>query len=82
MQGPAPQDLQNWDHAAHAADLEQALAGSELAQEPLDRLGQLLPATALGPLLEAIDSFDFDQALVQLQQLRAHWCDLPTEDYA
>ena len=69
---------------AHAAaqTLEHALAGSELAQEPLDRLGQLLPATAPGPLLEAIDSFDFDQALVQLQQLRAHWSDLPTEDYA
>ena len=68
-------------HAAAQA-LEQALARSELTQEPLDRLGQLLPAAALGPLLEAIDCFDFDQARAQLQQLHAHWTDLPTENHA
>ncbi|MCW8176301.1 FAD-dependent monooxygenase [Verminephrobacter aporrectodeae] len=27
VQGPAPQDLENWDHAANAAGLEQALQG-------------------------------------------------------
>lgn len=27
VQGPAPEDLQSWDHAANAADLEHALAG-------------------------------------------------------
>ena len=28
IEGPAPSDLDNWDHAANAADLERALAGS------------------------------------------------------
>ncbi|WP_119967151.1 FAD-dependent monooxygenase [Simplicispira lacusdiani] len=28
VHGPAPQDMENWDHAANAADLEAALAGT------------------------------------------------------
>ena len=28
IEGPAPSDLDNWDHAANAADLERALAGA------------------------------------------------------
>ncbi|SFU35128.1 PAS domain S-box-containing protein [Paenacidovorax caeni] len=66
--------------AAHA--LQQALAQSELAQPPLDVLVQLLPADATERLQEAIDTFDFDQALAQLQQLRTHWIDAPTENPA
>jgi HPt (histidine-containing phosphotransfer) domain-containing protein len=64
--------------AAHA--LQQALAQSELAQPPLDVLVQLLPADATERLQKAIDTFDFDQALAQLQQLRTHWIDAPTEN--
>ncbi len=45
-------------------------------------LAQLLPAAAMEPLQEAIDTFDFDQALQQLQQLRTHWIDEPTENPA
>jgi hypothetical protein len=45
----------------------------------LDLLAQLLPGDAMERLQEAIDTFDFDQALVQLQQLRTHWIDEPTE---
>lgn len=59
--------------AAHA--LQQALVQSELAQPPLDVLVQLLPADATERLQEAIDTFDFEQAVVQLQQLRKHWLD-------
>ncbi len=66
--------------AAHA--LQQALAQSELAQPPLDVLVQLLPADATERLQEAIDTFDFDQAVVQLQQLRTHWLDEPLENPA
>ena len=62
-----------------AQALAQALARSELAQPPLDALAQLLPGDAMERLQEAIDTFDFDQALVQLQQLRTHWIDEPTE---
>ena len=65
--------------AAAAQALQQALARSELAQPPLDELAQLLPADAMERLQEAIDTFDFDQALAQLQQLRTHWIDAPTE---
>ena len=59
--------------AAHA--LQEALVQSELAQPPLDVLVQLLPADATERLQEAIDTFDFEQAVVQLQQLRKHWLD-------
>ncbi len=45
-------------------------------------LVQLLPADATERLQEAIDTFDFDQALQQLQQLRTHWIDEPTENPA
>jgi hypothetical protein len=38
-------------------------------------LVQLLPADATERLQEAIDTFDFEQAVVQLQQLRKHWLD-------
>ena len=48
---------------------------AELAQPPLDVLVQLLPADATERLQEAIDTFDFEQAVVQLQQLRKHWLD-------
>ena len=37
VQGPAPQDLQSWDHAANAADLERALAGTCTALQDLVR---------------------------------------------
>lgn len=37
VQGPAPQDLQNWDHAANATDLEQALRGTCTALQDLVR---------------------------------------------
>ena len=37
VQGPAPQDLQNWDHAANAVDLEHALAGTCTALQDLVR---------------------------------------------
>ena len=37
VQGQAPQDLQNWDHAANAADLEKALAGTCTALQDLVR---------------------------------------------
>ena len=37
VQGPAPQDLQGWDHAANAADLERALAGTCTALQDLVR---------------------------------------------
>ena len=43
---------------------------------------QLLPADATERLQEAIDRFDFDQAGVQLQQLRTHWLDEPLENPA
>ena len=66
--------------AAHA--LQEALVQSELAQPPLDVLVQLLPADATERLQEAIDTFDFEQAVVQLQQLRKHWLDQPLENPA
>ena len=37
VQGPAPADLQNWNHAANAADLEQALRGTCPALQDLVR---------------------------------------------
>ncbi|PUA98061.1 PAS domain S-box-containing protein [Acidovorax sp. 107] len=67
---------------AAAQALQQALAQSELAQPPLDVLVQLLPADVTERLQEAIDRFDFDQAVVQLQQLRTHWLDEPLENPA
>ncbi|WP_298208758.1 PAS domain S-box protein [Acidovorax sp.] len=67
---------------AAAQALEHALIRSELAQPPLDTLAQLLPGEAMERLQEAIDTFDFDQALVQLQQLRQHWIDDSTENQA
>ena len=67
---------------AAAQALQQALVQSELAQPPLDVLVQLLPADATERLQEAIDRFDFDQAVVQLQQLRKHWLDEPLENPA
>ena len=79
----APLTQAQRDQAQLAAQaLEQALANAELAQEPLDLLVQLLPGTTLAPLLEAIDRFDFDQALVQLQLLNVHWFDFSTENQA
>ena len=60
---------------AAAQALQQALENAELAQPPLDVLVQLLPADATERLQEAIDTFDFEQAVVQLQQLRKHWLD-------
>ncbi|MBU2172677.1 MAG: PAS domain S-box protein [Gammaproteobacteria bacterium] len=65
-----------------AQALEAALVHSELAQPPLDRLAQLLPAAAMERLQDAIDTFDFDQALVQLRLLHQHWIDEPTENLA
>lgn len=37
VHGPAPADLQNWDHAANAADLEAALAGTCTALQDVVR---------------------------------------------
>lgn len=37
VHGPAPQDLENWDHAANAADLDAALAGTCAALQDLVR---------------------------------------------
>ena len=67
---------------AAAQALQLAMAQSELAQPPLDVLVQLLPADATERLQDALDTFDFDQAAVHLQQLRAHWLDEPTENPA
>lgn len=78
---PLTQDQRQQGQAAAQA-LQQALAQSELAQPPLDVLVQLLPADATERLQEAIDRFDFDQAVVQLQQLRMHWLDEPLENPA
>ncbi|NMM78559.1 FAD-dependent oxidoreductase [Acidovorax sp. SRB_14] len=47
VQGPARQDLQSWDHAANAADLKGALAGSCSALQTLVRS---VPAWRLWPL--------------------------------
>ena len=79
----APLTLAQRQQARAAAQaLQQALARSELAQPPLDMLMQLLPADATERLQEAIDTFDFDQAAVQLQQLRTHWLAEPLENPA
>uniref|UniRef100_UPI0025CFC163 Hpt domain-containing protein n=1 Tax=uncultured Acidovorax sp. TaxID=158751 RepID=UPI0025CFC163 len=79
----APLTADQRQQARDAAQaLQQALAQSELAQPPLDLLVQLLPADATERLQEAIDRFDFDQAGVQLQQLRTHWLDEPLENPA
>ena len=75
-------DAQRARARSAAQALQQALENAELAQPPLDLLAQLLPAAAMEPLQEAIDTFDFDQALQQLQQLRTHWIDEPTENPA
>ena len=75
-------DAQRTRARSAAQALQQALENAELAQPPLDLLAQLLPAAAMEPLQEAIDTFDFDQALQQLQQLRTHWIDEPTENPA
>jgi len=37
VHGPAPQDLENWDHAANAADLETALSGTCTALQDVVR---------------------------------------------
>ena len=79
----APLTADQRQQARDAAQaLQQALAQSELAQPPLDLLVQVLPADATERLQEAIDRFDFDQAGVQLQQLRTHWLDEPLENPA
>ena len=75
-------DAQRTRARSAAQALQQALENAELAQPPLDLLAQLLPAAAMEPLQDAIDTFDFDQALQQLQQLRTHWIDEPTENPA
>lgn len=45
VQGPAPADLEGWNHTANAADLAQALAGT---CSPLQDLLQAVPATGQG----------------------------------
>ncbi|MBY0409925.1 MAG: Hpt domain-containing protein, partial [Burkholderiaceae bacterium] len=67
---------------AAAQALQKALEQSELAQPPLDVLVQLLPADVAERLQEAIDTFDFDQAIVQLQTLRTQWLNEPVENLA
>ena len=74
--------VQRTQAQAAALALEKALARSELAQGPLDVLGQLLSGKTMAPLVEALERFDFDQALAQLQQLRTHWLDMPSESVA
>ena len=53
--------------------LTQALADGEWVQAPVDTLVSLLPASAMVPLMEALDAFDFDQAQRRLHALRAQW---------
>lgn len=48
-----------------------ALAHGELAEGPLAELDRTLPAVALSGLHEALDRFDFDEALACLRGLRA-----------
>lgn len=45
VQGPAPDDLEHWNHAANAADLAQALAGTCTALQDIIRA---VPATGQG----------------------------------
>ncbi|MFT4243098.1 MAG: FAD-dependent monooxygenase [Acidovorax sp.] len=49
VQGPAPQDLESWDHAANAADLEHALRGTCAALQDVVRA---VPAWRLWPLCD------------------------------
>ena len=82
---PAPGALSPAQRAqAHAAALalEKALVSAELAQQPLDLLAQLLPGTATAELVHAAKRLDFDQALVHLRGLRAHWTDAPPQSVA
>ena len=76
VQGPAPQDLQNWDHAANAADLEKALAGTCTALQDLVRRipaygsgWRLWPLSDRPPLLSAAQ---MAQGLVALLGDAAH----------
>lgn len=49
VQGPPPQDLENWDHAANAAGLEHALQGTCAALQDVVRS---VPAWRLWPLCD------------------------------
>jgi len=49
VQGPAPQDLENWDHAANAAGLDHALQGTCAALQDVVRS---VPAWRLWPLCD------------------------------
>ena len=48
IEGPAPRDLENWDHAANATDLERALAGSCSALQDVVRSVSSVPSCASG----------------------------------
>jgi salicylate hydroxylase len=53
VQGPAPRDLENWDHAGNAADLEHALQGTCTALQDVVRgVGATGPGWRLWPLCD------------------------------
>ncbi|MBY0454320.1 MAG: PAS domain S-box protein [Burkholderiaceae bacterium] len=59
--------------------LAQALAAGELSESPLHTLACILPALLLEPLQQAIDHFDFDQALDCVEALRTQLAPAPEE---
>ena len=50
--------------------LHRALAHNELDEAALQQLSEALPPQAVRPLLDAIDSFDFQRALACVDALR------------
>lgn len=70
----APLDASSREQVRLAVQtLAQALTRSELDQSSLDCLVQLLPESATEHLQDALDQFDFVQALEALNQLESCW---------
>lgn len=72
VQGPPPQDLENWDHAANAAGLEHALQGTCAALQDVVRS---VPAWRLWPLCDrppVRSASDMARGLVALLGDAAH----------
>ncbi|MDR6213705.1 PAS domain S-box protein [Paracidovorax wautersii] len=70
---PAPLPPAEQQQVLAALDaLASALAHGELAAGPLGQLDRGLPAVTLSTLHEALDRFDFDEALACLRALRRH----------
>ena len=61
--------------------LARALTTGELPDAPLMVLEQHLPATSLDGLREALDRFDFDDALDAVRTLRAHVERMPASEH-